>query len=93
MGRGRGSLVFAEVALRVVPRRVVHECFTEQHLDLVVAPALCWQGLEEHDDALEHTRSEKQRVPSEYGESAQQYLEIHLAQLLAPPDEERRADI
>ena len=40
------------MALRVVPGRVVNEGLAEEHLDLVVRPVLCWEGLEEHDYTL-----------------------------------------
>lgn len=46
------SVSFAEVALGVVPCRVVHERLAEKHLNLVVAPVLRGQRLQEHDDAL-----------------------------------------
>ena len=43
---------FAEMALRVVPRRVMDERFAQQELDLVVCPALCGKRLKKHDNAL-----------------------------------------
>jgi len=42
----------SEVALCVVPGRVEHEGFAEEHLDFVIAPALCGEGLEEDDNVL-----------------------------------------
>lgn len=42
----------SEVALRVVPDRIEHERFAEEHLDFVVRPILCRQRLQEHNDAL-----------------------------------------
>jgi hypothetical protein len=41
-----------EVALCVVPDRIQHERLAEEHLDFVVRPILCWQRLQEHNDAL-----------------------------------------
>ena len=42
----------AEVALRVVPCRVVDQRLAQKHLNLVVSPPLCRERLQEHDDAL-----------------------------------------
>lgn len=47
-----GYVLFAEVALCVVPCRVVDERLAEEEFDLMVGPALGRQRLEEHDDAL-----------------------------------------
>lgn len=41
-----------EVTLRVVPDRIENERLAEEHLDFVVRPVLCRQGLQEHNDAL-----------------------------------------
>ena len=50
--QGRHALL-PEMALRVVPRRIVHERLAEKHLDLVVRPALGREGLQVHDDPLD----------------------------------------
>ena len=41
-----------KVTLRVVPDRIENERLAEEHLDFVVRPVLCRQGLQEHNDAL-----------------------------------------
>lgn len=49
-----------EVALCVVPDRIKHERLAEQHLDFVVRPVLCWQRLQEHNDALGESGGRRQ---------------------------------
>lgn len=41
-----------EVALCIVPDRIKNERLAEEHLDFMVLPILCWQRLQEHNDAL-----------------------------------------
>lgn len=41
-----------EVALGIMPGRIVNERLAEKHFDLVVGPPLRRERLEEHDDAL-----------------------------------------
>jgi len=48
-----------EMALSIVPDRVENECLAQKHLDLVVAPVLRGEGLQEHDDALQMNGSAK----------------------------------
>lgn len=42
----------------VSEQRLVHECLAKQHLCVLVRPALRWQRLQKHDDALEVHRLE-----------------------------------
>ena len=60
--RQGGHMSLAEMALRVVPRRIVHERLAEEHLDLVVRPALRREGLQVHDDPLDRSQCRVSRV-------------------------------
>lgn len=44
---------FAEMALRIMPRRIMDERLAEEHLDLVIRPVLRWERLQKHDNALQ----------------------------------------
>ena len=83
----------SEVALRVVPDRIEHERFTEEHLDFIVRPVLCWQRLQEHDDALVRLERREQREKQFGLMRTPTHLEVHLTELLAPPDEKCRTNI
>lgn len=63
------------MTLCVMPYRVEDERFTEEHLDLMIPPALRREGLQEHDYALihvyqRHVMHKTRKV---------KHLEIHLA--------------
>ena len=87
----RATRSFDKVALGVVPRRVVDERLAEQHLDLVVCPALRWQRLQEHDDPLWKRAASAMSVQKRLAGGGGAYLKVHFLQLSAPLDEERRA--
>jgi hypothetical protein len=82
-----------KVALRVVPDRIEHERLAEEHLDFVVRPILCRQRLQEHDNALGSRGLERGGADVRNGYEGPMrtpaYLEVHLTELLAPPDEKR----
>lgn len=40
------------MTLGIVPYRIENECLAQQHLNLVIAPVLCGERLQEHDDSL-----------------------------------------
>ena len=98
MGRGtftvkwRETLEFSlsrEVALCVVPDRIQHERLAEEHLDFVVRPILCWQRLQEHNDALWFPKRHKKWN----NRTTIRYLKVHLTELVAPPGEKRRTNV
>lgn len=81
--------LFTEMTLGIVPCRIMYEGLAEQKLYLVICPTLCWERLEKHDYALKCFVKFKL---SYYNDSIT-YLEIHLFQLFAPSDQERRAHV
>ena len=85
-------VLFAEVALRVMPCGIVNKRFAEKHFDVVVSPVLCRKRLQEHDNALRVQCEDRTLVIGRRSYDIT-YLEVHFLQLFAPLHQERGADV